>query len=344
MSPRLLEVRGLEVSFRTDDGVVRAVRGLDFHLDAGETLAVVGESGSGKTVAALALMRLLPRYAQVSGEVVFDGRSLLDLDDEGMRALQGNEIAMIFQDPMTALNPVFTVGDQIVEAIRIHRPATSKQDARTRAAELLELVGIPEARRRIDSYPHELSGGMRQRAMIAMAISNDPKLLIADEPTTALDVTVQAQVMEVIERVQETMGTAVMLVTHDLGLVAGSADRIQVMYGGHLFETGDTDTIFYGSRNPYTLGLMASIPSATTRAARRLDPIPGSPPSAINLPSGCVFRPRCAFADERCLEPPTLTVLDAAAGHATRCHRAGELEQLVAERAAELVAERGAGR
>jgi oligopeptide/dipeptide ABC transporter ATP-binding protein len=338
MSTPLLEVRGLEVSFQTDDGLVRAVRGVDFHVHAGETLAVVGESGSGKTVAALALMRLLPRYAQVSGEVRFAGHSLLELDDEGMRALQGNEIAMIFQDPMTALNPVFTVGDQIIEAIRIHHPASSKQAARDRAAELLELVGIPEARRRVDSYPHELSGGMRQRAMIAMAISNDPKLLIADEPTTALDVTVQAQVMDVIERVQERMGTAVILVTHDLGLVAGTADRIQVMYGGHLFETADTDTIFYGSRNPYTLGLMASIPSAATRLARRLDPIPGSPPSAINLPSGCVFRPRCAFADDRCLEAPPLTVIDAAKGHATRCHRAGELEGLIAERLATDVA------
>ena len=334
MNGPLLEVRGLEVSFRTDDGLVRAVRGIDFTVTPGETLAVVGESGSGKTVAALALMRLLPRTAQVSGEVRFDGRSLLELDDAAMREVQGNEIAMIFQDPMTALNPVFTVGDQIVEAIRIHQTTVSKKGARDRAIELLQLVGIPEPRLRVDSYPHEMSGGMRQRAMIAMAMSNDPKLLIADEPTTALDVTVQAQVIEVIERVQDATGTAVILVTHDLGLVAGTADRIQVMYGGHLFETGDTDTIFYGSRNPYTLGLMASIPSATNRAARRLDPIPGSPPSALDLPTGCVFRPRCVFADERCATHPPLTVVDPAVGHMTRCHRAGELADLVAARAA----------
>ena len=340
MNGPLLDVRGLEVSFRTDDGLVRAVRGIDFTVAPGETLAVVGESGSGKTVAALALMRLLPRTAEVTGEVRFDGRSLLELDDDAMREVQGNEIAMIFQDPMTALNPVFTVGDQIVEAIRIHQQGVSKQAARARAVELLQLVGIPEPRLRVDSYPHEMSGGMRQRAMIAMAMSNDPKLLIADEPTTALDVTVQAQVMEVIERVQDATGTAVILVTHDLGLVAGSADRIQVMYGGHLFETGDTDTIFYGSRNPYTLGLMASIPSATNRAARRLDPIPGSPPSALEPPGGCVFRPRCVFADERCATPPPLVVVDPALGHATRCHRADELADLVAARAADLEEQR----
>ena len=233
---------------------------------------------------------------------------------------------------------MFTVGDQIVEAIRNHRDVTEAA-ARDRATELLDLVGIPEPRRRIDNYPHEFSGGMRQRAMIAMAISNDPKLLIADEPTTALDVTVQAQVMEVIRRVQEATGTAVMLVTHDLGLVAGSADRIQVMYGGRLLESGDTDTVFYGSRNPYTLGLMASIPSAVGRTSRRLEPIPGSPPSLINLPQGCVFGPRCAYADERCRTEPELRVVDAATGHATRCHRAEELPDLLAAR--EASAEKG---
>jgi peptide/nickel transport system ATP-binding protein len=328
---RLLEVEDLSVTFRTDDGDVRAVRGLSFSIDEGETLAVVGESGSGKTVAALAIMRLLPRSARVEGTIRFRGTSLLDLDDEGMRRLQGDDLAMVFQDPMTALNPVLTVGAQIVEAIRIHRDVTEAA-ARDRAAELLDLVGIPEARRRVDSYPHEFSGGMRQRAMIAMAIANEPKLLIADEPTTALDVTVQAQVMEVIRRVQDATGTAVMLVTHDLGLVAGTADRIQVMYGGRLLESGDTDTIFYASRNPYTLGLMASIPSAVGRTARRLDPIPGSPPSLIDLPLGCVFGPRCAYVAEACRIEPDLVVVDDATGHATRCHRAPELPALMAER------------
>jgi len=329
----LLEVEDLRVTFRTDDGDVRAVQGLSFTVAEGETLAVVGESGSGKTVAALAIMRLLPRNAQVEGTIRFRGTSLLDLDDEGMRHLQGDDLAMVFQDPMTALNPVLTVGDQIVEAIRTHRDM-KEYAARDRAAELLDLVGIPEPRRRIDSYPHEFSGGMRQRAMIAMAISNNPKLLIADEPTTALDVTVQAQVMEVIRRVQDATGTAVMLVTHDLGLVAGSADRIQVMYGGRLFESGDTDTIFYGSRNPYTTGLMASIPSAVGRTSHRLEPIPGSPPSLLNLPRGCVFGPRCAFATDVCATEPELRVLDAATGHATRCHHAEELPALIAARTA----------
>lgn len=331
MTP-LLEVEDLSVTFRTDDGDVRAVRGLSFTVAEGETLAVVGESGSGKTVAALAIMRLLPRTARVEGTIRFRGTSLLELDDEGMRRLQGDDLAMVFQDPMTALNPVLTVGDQIVEAIRVHRDVTEAA-ARDRAAELLDLVGIPEPRRRIDSYPHEFSGGMRQRAMIAMAISNEPKLLIADEPTTALDVTVQAQVMEVIRRVQATTGTAVMLVTHDLGLVAGAADRIQVMYGGQLVESGETDTIFYASRNPYTLGLMASIPSAVARSSGRLDPIPGSPPSLIDLPIGCVFGPRCAYAADICRTEPALRTLAGPTPHATRCHRAEELPSLVTARA-----------
>lgn len=332
MSTPLLEVEDLRVTFRTDDGDVRAVQGLSFTVAEGETLAVVGESGSGKTVAALAIMRLLPRYAHIEGTIRFRGTSLLDLDEEGMRQLQGDDLAMVFQDPMTALNPVHTIGAQIVEAIRTHRDVTESA-ARDRAADLLDLVGIPEPKRRIDSYPHEFSGGMRQRAMIAMAISNEPKLLIADEPTTALDVTVQAQVMEVIRRVQEATGTAVMLVTHDLGLVAGSADRIQVMYGGRLFESGTTDDVFYGSRNPYTLGLMASIPSAVGRSSRRLEPIPGSPPSLINLPDGCVFGPRCAFVTEACRSSePELRSVAGAVGHATRCHRADELPDLIAAR------------
>jgi peptide/nickel transport system ATP-binding protein len=323
----LLSVRDLAVSFDTDDGLVRAVNGVSFDLYPGETLAVVGESGSGKSVAAMAIMRLLPRYAQVEGRIDFDGKDLLGLSMRAMRRLQGGDIAMVFQDPMTALNPVFTVGDQLVEAIRVHNDV-SKKAARDRAGDLLDLVGIPEARQRLDSYPHEFSGGMRQRAMIAMGIANEPKLLIADEPTTALDVTIQAQVIEVIRRAQEATGAAMILITHDLGLVAGVAERVQVMYGGRLFETGDTDTIFYRSRNPYTRGLMDSIPTAATRTERRLRPIPGAPPSAINPPPGCVFRPRCPHATEECRTEPELRRMHEAGHHYSRCHYAEELPPL----------------
>jgi peptide/nickel transport system ATP-binding protein len=321
----LLDVRDLTVAFQTDDGLVRAVNRISFGLSPGETLAVVGESGSGKSVAAMAVMRLLPRYAQITGEVTFAGQDLLSLSDKQMRRLQGNDIAMIFQDPMTAMNPVFKVGGQLTEAIRIHNPAISKKAARARSVELLELVGIPGAAGRVDSYPHEFSGGMRQRAMIAMGIANEPKLLIADEPTTALDVTIQAQVIEVMKRAQEATGAAMMLITHDLGLVAGVADRVQVMYGGRLFETGATDTIYYRSRNPYTRGLMSSIPSAASRTEHRLHPIPGAPPSAISAPQGCVFRPRCDHATEECLTEPELRPLDDARLHWTRCHHAERL-------------------
>jgi peptide/nickel transport system ATP-binding protein len=323
----LLCVRDLSVAFDTDDGLVRAVNGISFDLHAGETLAVVGESGSGKSVTAMAIMRLLPRFARVEGTIEFDGRDLLTLSNRAMRRLQGGDIAMVFQDPMTALNPVFTVGDQLVEAIRVHNDV-SKRAARDRAGGLLELVGIPEARQRLDSYPHEFSGGMRQRAMIAMGIANEPKLLIADEPTTALDVTIQAQVIEVIRRAQEATGAAMMLITHDLGLVAGVAERVQVMYGGRLFETADTDTIFYRSRNPYTRGLMDSIPSAATRTERRLRPIPGSPPSAISPPPGCVFRPRCPHATDECRVEPELRRLRSTGQHLSRCHYAEELPPL----------------
>jgi peptide/nickel transport system ATP-binding protein len=322
----LLSVRDLSVGFRTDDGLVQAVNGISFDLHAGETLAVVGESGSGKSVAAMAVMRLLPSYAHIEGTITFDGKDLLALSDREMRHLQGNDIAMIFQDPMTALNPVFTVGMQLIEAIRIHHKHVSKKAARDRAVELLELVGIPEARQRVENYPHEFSGGMRQRAMIAMGIANEPMLLIADEPTTALDVTIQAQVMEVMAQAQEVTGAAMMLITHDLGLVAGVAERVQVMYGGRLFETADTDTIFYHSRNPYTRGLMSSIPTAATRTDERLVPIPGAPPSAIAFPKGCVFRPRCPHATTECRDhAPELRPLDPGGLHWSRCHYAEDL-------------------
>ena len=322
-SEPLLRVDHLEVGFPSKSGVVRAVTDVSFEVRPGETLAVVGESGSGKSVTALTVMRLHAASTRISGSIMFEGRDLLALSEDDMRAVRGNDIAMIFQDPMTALNPVFTVGAQIVEAIRTHQ-TVSKQAARERAVELLALVGVPQPRRRADQYPHEFSGGMRQRAMIAMAIANEPKLLIADEPTTALDVTVQAQVMEVLKDVQEATGSAMMLITHDLGLVAGSADRVQVMYASRLVETGSVDDIFYRSRNPYTRALLDSIPDLFG-ADDRLEPIPGNPPSLLNPPSGCPFRPRCSMAIDACAAsvPELITVGE---GHASRCHRTADIE------------------
>ena len=319
----LLTVEHLEVGFPSKAGVVHAVTDVSFEVRPGETLAVVGESGSGKSVTALTVMRLHPKSTRISGSVMFEGRDLLALSDDEMRSVRGNDIAMIFQDPMTALNPVFSVGSQIVEAIRIHQDV-SKQAAWNRAVELLALVGVPEPKRRAEQYPHEYSGGMRQRAMIAMAISNEPKLLIADEPTTALDVTVQAQVMDVLHDVQQATGSAMMLITHDLGLVAGSADRVQVMYASRLVETGGVDDIFYRSRNPYTRALLDSIPDLLA-TSDRLEPIPGNPPSLLNPPSGCPFRPRCQMAVDQCAEsvPELVTVGE---GHASRCHRTADIE------------------
>jgi peptide/nickel transport system ATP-binding protein len=318
----LLKVDDLCVSFRTDAGVVCAVTDVSFEIHPGEVLAVVGESGSGKSVTALALMRLHPRNTTISGSVYFDGMDLVSLTDPQMRSIRGRDIAMIFQDPMTALNPVFTVGEQIAEAVRIHNDV-SKKAAWDRAVDLLQLVGVPEPKRRASQHPHEYSGGMRQRAMIAMAISNDPKLLIADEPTTALDVTVQAQVMEVLHDVQEATGSAMMLITHDLGLVAGTADRVQVMYASRLMETGSIDEIFYESVNPYTRALLESIPDLEG-IKETLEPIPGNPPSLLNPASGCAFRPRCQLAAEECAASvPGLTMVSA--GHGSRCHRISEI-------------------
>jgi oligopeptide/dipeptide ABC transporter ATP-binding protein len=323
MAP-LFETSGLTTTFATEDGVVKAVTDVSFTMDSEHTLAVVGESGSGKSVTAMSIMRLLPT-AKISGSVVLDGVDLLALPEREMRKVRGNDIAMIFQDPMTALNPVFRIGDQIAEAIRTHNSSVSKKAAWDRAAQLLELVGIPLPKQRVKNFPHEFSGGMRQRAMIAMAISNDPKLLIADEPTTALDVTIQAQVLEVMMEAQKATGAAMMLITHDLGMVAGVADRIQVMYAGEIFESGSTRNIFYENQNPYTRGLIASIPRLNEQTAGRLYTIPGAPPSLIFLPRGCAFRPRCEFATEICLaEEPMLRSLDGD-GRRTRCHNAETL-------------------
>lgn len=323
MSEALLRVEDLTVGFPVKGGVLKAVTDVSFEIYPGEVLAVVGESGSGKSVTAMALMRLHAKSAQITGKVDFDGTDLLQLSDAQMRSIRGRDIAMIFQDPMTALNPVFSVGSQIVETLRLHN-TMSKGQAWERAIELLDLVGVPEPKRRAAQYPHEYSGGMRQRAMIAMAIANDPKLLIADEPTTALDVTVQAQVMEVLHDVKDATGSAIMLITHDLGLVAGSADRVQVMYASQLMETGDIDEIFYRSRNPYTLALLESIPDLFS-VKEELRAIPGNPPSLQNPPEGCRFRPRCPMAIEQCRESePELTLVGG--GHRSRCHRIGELD------------------
>jgi oligopeptide/dipeptide ABC transporter ATP-binding protein len=335
MTQPLLTVDDLEVTFSTRKGGASAVRGLSYELRPGETLAIVGESGSGKSVSAMALLGLLPRTAVVSGRVEFHGEDLLDMSSKRRREIRGNDISMIFQDPMTAFNPVYTIGDQIAEAIRVHRTDVSKKAALDEAEALLVQVGVPEARRRVHQYPHEFSGGMRQRAMIAMAIANQPALLIADEPTTALDVTIQAQVMEVLAEAREATGSAMILITHDLGLVAGVADRIIVMYGGHAFEVGDTRTIFYGSKNPYTRGLLESIPRLTDTDDVRLHPIPGAPPSILSMPPGCAFAPRCIYRTEVC-EEQAAVLEPVGAGHWSRCHHKESLPSFDAAWRAEV--------
>ena len=298
MAAPLLEVTDLRVHFETEDGLVKAVDGISYSVDRGQTLGIVGESGSGKSVSSLTVMGLTrARNARISGSVKFDGRDLLGASDEDLRAVRGDDIAMIFQDPLSSLHPFYKVGNQIVEAIRSHRDV-SKAQALDRAVEMLGLVGIPEPRRRADSYPHEFSGGMRQRAMIAMALANDPKLLIADEPTTALDVTVQAQILELIERLQSEFDTAVVVITHDLGVVAEMADEIAVMYAGRIVEKASTDAVFAAPEHPYTWGLLSSIPRLDSPRGEELVPIPGRPPSLITLPGGCSFHPRCPYVRE----------------------------------------------
>jgi len=294
----LLEVRNLQVRFTTDDGVVRAVDGVSFSVDEGKSLGIVGESGSGKSVSNLTVLGLTRAgNASFDGEVIFEGRNLLELPEAELRKVRGEEIAMIFQDPLSSLHPFYRVGDQLTEAVRAHHKV-SKASAKEKAVEMLQLVGIPEPRSRVDSYPHEFSGGMRQRAMIAMALINQPKLLIADEPTTALDVTVQAQILELIERLQSETGTAVIMITHDLGVVAEVTDDIAVMYAGRIVEQAPTRELFRAPQHPYTWGLLRSIPRLDTPRGEELVPIEGRPPSLITRPSGCAFHPRCPFVRE----------------------------------------------
>ena len=319
MAP-LLEVKDLTVKFTTDDGVVGAVDGVSFSVDAGRSLGIVGESGSGKSVSNLTVLGLTrARNASFSGQVLFEGRDLLAMDDAELRSVRGEEIAMIFQDPLSSLHPFHKIGDQLVEAVRAHHDV-SKQAARGRAAEMLALVGIPDARNRLGSYPHEFSGGMRQRTMIAMALINEPRLLIADEPTTALDVTVQAQILELIQRLQQETGTAVIMITHDLGVVAEITHDIAVMYAGRVVERAPTAELFARPQHPYTWGLLHSIPRLDTPRDEPLVPIEGRPPSLINRPSGCAFHPRCPYVrDAHKRVDPMLEPVPGADGHEVAC-------------------------
>ena len=322
----VLEVRDLHVSFPSESGSVRAVRGVSYALAPGEVLGIVGESGSGKSVSSLAVMGLLPSTATIRGSIRFRGKELLGLPDREFSALRGEGISMVFQDPLSALTPVYTVGDQIAEAVRIHRDV-GRDEAAKKAVELLELVGIPNAKERSRGFPHEFSGGMRQRVMIAMAIANDPDVIIADEPTTALDVTVQAQILEVLETAQEATGAAIVMITHDLGVIAGFADRVMVMYAGRPVETGTVDDIFYRPRMPYTLGLLGSLPRLDRAERQPLTPVEGSPPSLIDLPPGCPFAPRCPMRLSVCLELEPDLDPTRHPGHEAACHRHPEIEE-----------------
>ena len=325
--PPVLEVRDLNVQFPTEDGIVHAVRGVSYAIQPGEVLGIVGESGSGKSVTSLAVMGLLPARARITGAVRFKGRDLIGMRDREMSTIRGKGLSMIFQDPMTSLDPVYKVGYQIAETLRQHDRSISGRAARVRSVELLELVGIPNATARVDSYPHEFSGGMRQRVVIAIAIANQPDVIIADEPTTALDVTIQAQVLEVLKKAQEETGAATILITHDLGVVAGFADRVLVMYAGRAVETGGVDDIYYRPRMPYTLGLLGSLPRLDASERQRLTPIKGSPPSLVNPPPGCPFGPRCPMHIAECdLREPELVAVDGEHHHAA-CIRWQEISE-----------------
>ncbi|MGQ7350300.1 ABC transporter ATP-binding protein [Quadrisphaera oryzae] len=337
----VLQVQDLTVAFPTEDGLVRAVRGMDYSVAPREVLGIVGESGSGKSVSSMAVMGLLPRSARITGRILFRGEDVLTMSARQQRGLRGRRVSMIFQDPMTAMNPVFTVGDQLAEAVRSHS-AVPQKVAMKRAKEMLDLVGIPQAEARLRAYPHEFSGGMRQRAMIAMAIINDPDVIIADEPTTALDVTVQAQVLDTLMSVKDAVGAAIVFITHDLGVIAQVADRVLVMYAGKPVEIGTTAEVFSKPLMPYTVGLLGSTPSAEgTRAGERLRPISGAPPSLISLPRGCPFGPRCPLVRDDCrAQEPDLRHRSPAAGatatgglqlpvvspdHLAACHHSDEL-------------------
>jgi oligopeptide/dipeptide ABC transporter ATP-binding protein len=321
----LLDVRNLETQFQTGGGVVRAVDGVSWDVRPGETVALVGESGCGKSVSALSVMRLVatPAGRIVGGEVWFKGRDLLTLSEEEMRRVRGREIAMIFQEPMTSLNPVLTIGRQLTETAEIHLGMTPAQ-ARARAGELLVMVGISDPGRRLSQYPHQFSGGMRQRMMIAMALACNPPLILADEPTTALDVTIQAQILELLKDLSRRLGAAMLIITHNLGVVARYADRVNVMYAGKIAERGTAREIYANPRHPYTLGLLQSVPRLDEPRKAKLLPIPGQPPDLSRLPAGCAFAPRCAYAIERCrLEGPPLGVIEP--GHLSACWRAADL-------------------
>ena len=319
MAEPLLEVKGLKVRFATEDGVVRAVDGVDLQLERGKVLGIVGESGSGKSVTAMTLLGLTRgQNAAFEGEVIYKGQNLLTMPESGLRDVRGDEIAMIFQDPMTSLNPVYRIGVQIVEAIVAHE-SISKKQARRRAIDLLKQVGIPNAAERIDTYPHELSGGMRQRVMIALALSCNPDIVIADEPTTALDVTIQAQILALLDNLRAEFDSAVILITHDLGVVASIAHDILVMYAGRVVEAGPKRELFYDPQMPYTWGLLGSIPRLDRPKQEKLHSITGSPPSLINAPRGCKFRPRCPHVFDRCIEEPELVNRVEAPDHLDRC-------------------------
>jgi peptide/nickel transport system ATP-binding protein len=326
----LLEVKDLRVQFHTDDGIVKAVDGVDFSLDRGETLGIVGESGSGKSVTCMSILGLA-RGGRVSGQALFGDKDLLKLHPDEMRSIRGKQIAMIFQDPLSSLHPYYRVGAQIVEAIQAHEKVP-KKDARKRAIELLGLVGISRPERRVDDYPHQFSGGMRQRAMIAMSLALDPAVLIADEPTTAVAVTVQAQILDLIERVQDEFGTAIIMITHDLGVVADMADTVLVMYGGKPVEVADRRTAYYHPHHPYTWGLLQSLPPlGAEQTDERLRPIKGAPPSLIHPPSGCSFNPRCPYVMDVCVNEEPLLLDAAGDGHLSACHLSLEEKQRIWE-------------
>ena len=324
--PPLLEVRELHTEFRTGAGVVRAVDGISYTVEAGETVAIVGESGSGKSVEALSIMRLIPNPPGriVSGEVLFDGRDLRKLPEEEMRSVRGRDIGMVFQEPMTSLNPVLTIGRQITETLEQHQRAT-REEAEKRAIELLEMVGIADSRRRLRQYPHQLSGGMRQRVMIAIALACNPKLIIADEPTTALDVTIQAQILELMKSLTQRLGVAQIIITHNLGVVARYASRVNVMYAGRIVEAGTAEAIYHDPRHPYTVALLKSVPRLDQPRRARLDPVEGSPPDLTKLDGGCAFRPRCRFAIDKCaMASPKLEAVGGQ-GHLAACFRSAEV-------------------